>query len=1056
MRQQRFIIEFSDEEVQLAEMFAEIRESSEYRSGKPGVLQLFTGIMNSQDALQRYETISEQLPGIRVFAMSVFCTDVFHPIKGYQANLVFTDEAGSSYSFIDFEGSDSSRVLGEADAFLESIPDIKAVFLLPAGNEFSHSIFIRHVTKTVPHAVVSGAGAGYTRSSDMVFDMSGNSLSFVDNLVSVDENTDFVLPFESYVICDGSIHNEGALILVFSGAELFADVEYVLGWKPIGKEMVVTSSRLNCHHIGDTEVLTIDGVPAADIYQRYLGVEPNKYFVTNICEFPFVVERDGMLQARVPFNYEDNGALVFNGELNEGERIRLSYANPIDLFTECKRASAQIHNMAPQATFLYICGNRTNFLKQKAIKEIHQFEKDSPQLGAVYGHYEILGRDGKGGLLNSALVAVSMREGSRPKDWECTHHEEECEMPDMAVAIPLELRMIHFLDATTSELKEALVAAQESARAKSAFLSNMSHEIRTPINAILGMNEMILRENRDDTIGEYAENIENAGRSLLGIVNDILDFSKIEAGRMEIVEVEYELASVLNDLITMIRKRAEDKGLILDIYCDSNIPHILYGDEIRIKQVVTNILTNAVKYTESGTVTMKVEFEKTGESDIGLKFSVRDTGIGMKDDEIEKLFDDYARLDQKRNRTVEGTGLGMGITRNLLGLMNSSLHVESTYGEGSLFYFTIPQKVVKWEGIGEFEEAVRRYSSTRKGEKKKITAPEARVLIVEDTRMNLSVMKGLLKQTKVRIETAYSGFEALAYTQNTPYDIIFLDHRMPGMDGIETLHRIREQFKSPNQDKPVIVLTANAVSGAREEYFREGFTDYLSKPVDSTKLEEMMIKYIPAAKVSLSEEDVAETPVNDSSLPEEILAIDELDTTAGVMYCGDEDAYLGALQIFAESADEEGRRIRELYENEEWDDYTTKVHALKSSARIIGAGELSALAKKMEDAGNALNITLISDNTDRLLEMYEVLSKKLSDVFSTDESDDRPIITEEMLSESYEAIAEFAGGYDLDSIGFVLDTIKEYRIPEELRERHEALLSALRSADWDGVKEILS
>ena len=413
------------------------------------------------------------------------------------------------------------------------------------------------------------------------------------------------------------------------------------------------------------------------------------------------------------------------------------------------------------------------------------------------------------------------------------------------------------------QLESELKVAEARSEAKSQFLSNMSHEIRTPINAILGMNEMILRESREPAIAEYAENVRNAGNTLLGLVNDILDFSKIEAGKMDIIPVDYDLASVLNDLVTMIQTRADDKGLLLDVKVDPDIPVELHGDEIRIKQVATNILTNAVKYTEKGTVSLNVGYEELpaedGRNMIGLRFSISDTGIGIKQEDMEKLFTAFDRIEEQRNRTIEGTGLGMNITKRLLTMMGSELEVESEYGKGSTFSFTVKQVAVSEHRIGNYEESYRRTLAQRKRYKEKFTAPDAHVLVIDDTPMNLAVFKSLLKTTKVQIDTAESGFEGVELANKNLYDIMFVDHMMPKKDGIETLAEIKAG-SGPNKDTTAVCLTANAVSGAREKYISAGFDDYLTKPIVPEKLEQMIMEYLPEEKLTRIPVTEAEAP----------------------------------------------------------------------------------------------------------------------------------------------------------------------------------------------------
>ena len=536
-----------------------------------------------------------------------------------------------------------------------------------------------------------------------------------------------------------------------------------------------------------------------------------------------------------------------------------------------------------------------------------------------------------------------------------------------------------------NELKRDLEVERASNNAKSAFLSNMSHELRTPITAVLGMDEMILRESEDENIKGYAGDIQNAGRTLLGIVNDILDFSKIEAGKLEIIPVDYELASVINDLVNMIRVRADDKKLELILRINENIPHLLHGDEIRLKQIITNILTNAVKYTEKGSITLTMDYEKTGDSELELYVSVKDTGIGIKEEDQEKLFKAFERIEEKRNRTIEGTGLGMNITQSLLSMMGSVLEVESVYGEGSEFSFKLKQGIVKEDPIGDIEETYKKTLEKRERYRESFHAPDARILVVDDTEMNLSVIKNLLKQTRIRVDTARSGFECLKMVAVTGYDIIFLDHRMPEMDGMETFAKMKEMGDDENKckDTPVIALTANAISGAREEYLKAGFNDYLTKPVDSDKLEKMLLKYLPPDKIKQAgaePEEESLSPEND--LPEWLLKLKDIDTEEGMINCGTEEYYLIALGLFYDNIRENYDNIKRYFEEGNRKDYNIKVHSLKSSARLIGAKELSELARTLEEASNedSFDEGYIKEKTPVLLSMYESFLEKLSPV----------------------------------------------------------------------------
>lgn len=504
-------------------------------------------------------------------------------------------------------------------------------------------------------------------------------------------------------------------------------------------------------------------------------------------------------------------------------------------------------------------------------------------------------------------------------------------------------------------LSERAFAASE---AKSSFLSNMSHEIRTPINAILGMNEIILRECKDPEITSYAESIKTAGSTLLGIINDILDFSKIEAGKIEIIPVDYDLSSLINDLVNMIQTRADDKGLALSLDFDKNLPKILYGDEVRIKQVITNILTNAVKYTEKGSVTFTIKFKRIADEpdSIILLVAIKDTGIGIKPEDMKRLFVEFERIEEERNRNVEGTGLGMAITQNLLYLMKSSLKVESIYGLGTKFSFELKQKVLKWEPLGDYEASYKAGLKERKKYQEKFTAPTAKVLVVDDNQMNLLVFKNLLKQTQIQIDTALTGDEGLLLTQNVRYDLIFFDHMMPEKDGIETLRELRAQPENPNHRVCAVCLTANAVSGAREKYIAAGFDNYLTKPINPDKLEEMLLEYLPPEKVTSSR---VEKP---SQVTTPAPEYKHINIATGLEYSGgDEEMFRSVVEIFCSFKDENQAKIQRAFDSGDWKNYTIFVHALKSTSLSIGGEQLSELARKLEMNGKILTDEVSSE-----------------------------------------------------------------------------------------------
>ncbi len=513
-------------------------------------------------------------------------------------------------------------------------------------------------------------------------------------------------------------------------------------------------------------------------------------------------------------------------------------------------------------------------------------------------------------------------------------------------------RFTRWQEEANKKLVEAADTAVAAEKAKSRFLAQMSHEIRTPINTVLGMNEMILRESDDEPIREYAGSIRSAGRNLLGLINSILDFSKIEEGKMDIMPVKYDTVSMIENIINSVANRAADKGLEFRTHIDSDLPISLFGDDMRVSQVAVNLLTNAVKYTREGSVDLYIGGTKLDDETLKLRVSVEDTGIGIKEEDIDKLFESFTRLEETRNRNIEGTGLGMAIVNGLLKMMGSKLEVESEYGKGSRFSFEVEQTIVDAEPIGDYE-AKAKEALDREEEGTYLYAPDARILVVDDNKMNLKVIENLLKLNGIKPDMALSGHEALDKMKKGRYDVVLLDHMMPQMDGIETLSKAREEAIIPG-NCAVIALTANAVVGARESYISAGFDDYLSKPVEVASMERALGKYLPKDKVSYKSRTA------DKAAKKTSLQVVGINTEDGLKYCaGDEDFYRETLRDYMDSYDERKADLEDALSLNDAETYAIKVHALKSISRTVGAEEVADAAAELEKAAREGDIDVV-------------------------------------------------------------------------------------------------
>ncbi len=598
------------------------------------------------------------------------------------------------------------------------------------------------------------------------------------------------------------------------------------------------------------------------------------------------------------------------------------------------------------------------------------------------------------------------------------------------------------LDDLLKVLEAKCDQAQEATRSKSRFLANMSHEIRTPIGAVLGMNEMILRESNEPAIRDYAHETKIAAESLLNIINDILDISKIEEGKLNVISAKYKPVSLLTDLYSLFRFRAEAKNLKLEFVIDENIPSMLRGDDVKIKQVLSNLLSNAVKYTHHGSITLEVK--RLNKND--FYFCVRDTGIGIKNEDIGKLFTAFDRIDENRNRSIQGTGLGLNITSSLLKMMNSEIRVKSEYGKGSEFSFVLRQDVIDPEPIGKPDLT---HAHSENQYKTTFTAPAAKLLIVDDNAINRKVFTNLLKQTKALIHEADSGKACLEMIKDTRYDIIFMDHMMPEMDGVETLKHIRAMTDGPNADTPTIALTANALSGAKDYYIRCGFDGFLSKPIDPKKLEKLISTILRDSLVTSP--DAADTAVK-AELP----VTEGIDWNYARTHFTEEEPLLETLKLLHTSikgdADELNGYYADLESEGALNSYRIKVHSMKSSAALVGIVQLAGMAMELENAARNSNTETIRALHPVFIQRWLCFEPVLKSLIADDgapKSDASEHRAE--IAEIFNRIHHAALEMDVDALDELSEMLDSYRFPEDEEEKIARLKRMILNFDIEGL-----
>ena len=628
------------------------------------------------------------------------------------------------------------------------------------------------------------------------------------------------------------------------------------------------------------------------------------------------------------------------------------------------------------------------------------------------------------------------------------------------------------LQQKNEELQAARNAVEKAENARDIFLANMSHELRTPINTILGLNELILRESQEEAVKEYARDIRQAGNILLALVSDILDFSKLEADKMELTEGIYDVSSLLNDLINSISVQQRRKKLDLVLEIAQDVPYKLFGDEIHIRQIIGNLLSNAVRYTEKGKITLHLSWKEVTKDSIEIYVIVKDTGIGIKDEDIPKLFKAFQRMDSTIRSKDDRTGLGLAITQRLIEMMGGKLEVQSVYGKGSAFSFKIIQKVVDREPLGDFEKQYRESLRSIEDYHEKFIAPMGRILIVDDNAMNLAVAQGLLKGTRLQIDVAASGEECLELIKRKTYHLICMDHMMPVMDGVQTLHAIRALEGNPSRDIPVIALTANAVAGARELYLKEGFQDYLTKPIDADKFENMLIEYLPDNVVYLTNnrevsDEFEPQDAEEFDIRESQLYLMGFNLRNGLRYMGgDKSLYGKVLHDFHSILQEKETALKDFLQKGDMPGYTIIVHSLKGNARSVGADDLADEAFELEKMAKAGQLEDVSVRSPILFSMMKNMRNSLRVYLETEAAEEEKAqtgetavevkITEEDWVRALQELAARLDDFDGEGAASKLRELKRYERPESDKKMLRLCEKAIKDYAYDIALEVVN
>ena len=592
--------------------------------------------------------------------------------------------------------------------------------------------------------------------------------------------------------------------------------------------------------------------------------------------------------------------------------------------------------------------------------------------------------------------------------------------------------------------------AEAANKAKSTFLSSMSHEIRTPMNAIVGMTEVLLRGEHSEETVEYLNNIKVSGEALLTIINDILDFSKIESGKMDIVEGKYNPKMMINALKMIFENRAMGKPIDLIYEVEDNIPAVLRGDEHRLRQIIINLVNNAIKFTDNGYVKVSVTSKNIDDENVELLFEVEDTGMGIKEEELPKLFGSFQQLDVKKNHSKEGTGLGLAISKQLVELMNGNIGVKSKYGEGSTFYFSVPQAIVAYSA----DELKLLDANTEESEDMKFVAPAARVLLVDDNEMNIKVGKALLEPFGMNIDTATNGREALDKVMNNKYHIVFMDHMMPEMDGIEATGEIRKLEGEYFKTLPIIALTANATFEAKEMFLNARMDDFVAKPIKMDEITKCIRKWLPEELIekAVDTQEEKQNEVIDDRQKENI-EIEGIDIAEGIKNSGSEKLFYELLGDFHKLIDMKTSKLEKCLEEGLIKDYTIEVHALKNTARMIGAMELSRMSYELEMLGNAGDIDKIKAMSPEHIELYKSYKDRLKE-YGESESQDVKVVSYDDIKNTLMSIYDAMDRFDLDEADAAMARLESYKLPNSIKDKMKELSACVADVAIEDVMKL--